>query len=618
MAYGARKAGMSGNNGRRVLFIPSTVRGNGTGHIVRSIRLAEDLLCMGFQAAVLVSGQNSEDSFSIDELRRIRPVPEGLRLLTDAAASDWDYCIFDMRKTPEHLFSRFASESLCIGIDEGGEPRSRFDYLLDFLPNLEAIAPNTGGTAFLQIPDAPAESPDPDARLRKLKGGSGRVLVSFGGEDRAGLSGSFAGRTVGEGLFEASAVTVIRGGAFTEQSFPAGINILEHQPNLADRLKDYELVVTSFGLTCFEALYSGVPVVLLNPSDYHRRLSVKAGIPEIGTLEPDIDKLSALIADGKQLAAAVQRYSGFKKRDAAALIAGLGMPERRCRGCGTIHAVVSFRTENHSFFKCTSCGLVNAMDFGDSASAVDYGPDYFFDDYKKQYGRTYLEDFDNIKVMGMKRCRRIKRYSLGKRLLDIGCGYGPFMAAANDSGFTPAGIDISENAALWVRENLGYKALASAVEDFFPAELDADGFDAVTMWFVIEHLKSIPAVLEKINSILMPGGVFAFSTPNYNGISRRRSTEGFLRTNPLDHYTVWSPDSARRLLRRYGFRIKAVRCPVIHPERFFKPGQYESLSAPVRGIVRAAVYIAGRIFRLGDTFEVYAVKIEDCGKQYEK
>ncbi|HAK46072.1 MAG TPA: acylneuraminate cytidylyltransferase, partial [Spirochaeta sp.] len=162
--------------------------------------------------------------------------------------------------------------------------------------------------------------------------------------------------------------------------------------------------------------------------------------------------------------------------------------------------------------------------------------------------------------------------------------------------------------------NLGFKAAASAVEDFSPLDVGVESFDAVTMWFVIEHLRSLPAVLDKIHSMLEPGGVFAFSTPNYNGISRRRSAEGFLKSNPLDHYTIWSPSSARRLLSRHGFKLKRVKCPVIHPDRFFNAGFYDRLPSALRRIIGFSTDAAGRLLNFGDTFEVYAVKIKDSGR----
>ena len=91
-------------------------------------------------------------------------------------------------------------------------------------------------------------------------------------------------------------------------------------------------------------------------------------------------------------------------------------------------------------------------------SRVQYEADYFGSEYKAQYGRTYLDDFDSIKAQGLRRAAEI-RALLGRgkpsSLLDIGCAYGPFLAAAKDLGFEPYGTDISKSALEHVKEKLG-------------------------------------------------------------------------------------------------------------------------------------------------------------------
>jgi len=96
--------------------------------------------------------------------------------------------------------------------------------------------------------------------------------------------------------------------------------------------------------------------------------------------------------------------------------------------------------------------------------------------------------------------------------------------------------------------------------------------------------------------------VLAFSTPSAAGISGRRSLRRFLEQSPEDHLTVWTPRSARRVLRRHGFRVRRIRVTGHHPERFPVPG------AGAGGATAAVVKHLSRLLGLGDTFEVYATK----------
>ncbi len=587
-----------------VLVIPSIAEGNGTGHLKRCIRLAGDLAALGIRTSLLlVRTSRKERLFSPEALEPLfqDSSAAGFNILTDASGIDFDLCIFDMRKTPADFFHRFSDRAFCIGIDEGGRMREYFDYLIDILPNLEEIPANINSVKFLNLPEKPAPRPKP------VK--FSRILISFGGEDRAGLTKTLTAALIEGGIFKPADLTAVRGPMFKDSNIPDGIRVLDSPADLGAMLADYDLVFTMFGLTCFEALYSRVPVILFNPSEYHRALTLRAGIPEIGTGAPEIAVLEHLLDSEQELYPAVEKYSAFSPVNPAEYISGLSPDGRTCRVCGAVRGRIIFRTEKSSFYRCGSCGIVNMISF--SPDSVDYGTDYFFEDYKKQYGRTYLEDFDNIKAFGLRRCGLINRRVSGGRLLDTGCGYGPFLAAASESGFEPFGIDISENAAAWVSSELGFRTAACAAEDFRPEMLGVEKFDALTMWYVIEHFGKLPGILSGVNRMLRPGGVFAFSSPNYDGVSRRRSLTGFLGSSPTDHYTVWSPKTARKILSEYGFRTFRICCPVIHPERFFSPGRYKRFRGPVKRIADLLVSIAGRIFLLGDTFEIYAVKKTD-------
>jgi SAM-dependent methyltransferase len=235
---------------------------------------------------------------------------------------------------------------------------------------------------------------------------------------------------------------------------------------------------------------------------------------------------------------------------------------------------------------------------------VEYGGDYFFADYKRQYGKTYLEDFPNLVAVGKKRLERMLPLlrAFGKeRLLDIGCAYGPFLAAARDAGFAPLGIDASEDAVRYVEEHLGI----SARRGFFPdpsLALEDESFDAVSLWFVLEHFEDPAGTLEEIHRILKPEGVLALATPSFSGVSRRRSSGRFLEKSPPDHWTIWTPRCCGRILAKFGFELKKTAVTGHHPERF------PLFGAKSPGPVFSILYGASRLFRLGDTFEVYAVK----------
>jgi SAM-dependent methyltransferase len=258
---------------------------------------------------------------------------------------------------------------------------------------------------------------------------------------------------------------------------------------------------------------------------------------------------------------------------------------------------------------------------------MEYKREYFFELYKRQYGRTYIEDFPKLLSMAERRLARISPLIPGAlisgalipgapskperpppKLLDIGCAYGAFLQAASRSGFDVLGLDPAEDAVRYVRDNLGLQARRG----FFPSG-DAAGeplgpaasFSVLSLWYVIEHLPDPARALEEGRRLLHEGGALAFSTPSFSGISGRSSLKTFLEKSPGDHWTIWSPRICRKILRRHGFRVKRIVVTGHHPERFPLPG---GLCRNEKGPVRRFLLLLSRIFGLGDTFEVYAVK----------
>jgi 2-polyprenyl-3-methyl-5-hydroxy-6-metoxy-1,4-benzoquinol methylase len=285
------------------------------------------------------------------------------------------------------------------------------------------------------------------------------------------------------------------------------------------------------------------------------------------------------------------------------------------------------RFPHRSYGRCLSCGIIYL--FRAVKPAIEYDRNYFFDFYKEQYGKTYLEDFPHLKEMGRPRIRRIRRLlkrpgekvpegpegepvasPVDKRfLLDIGCAYGPFMAAAAEAGFYPVGIDPAEDAVNYVREKLKFPVFQASFPDIPPTRrLEPESFDALTLWFVIEHFRNPLKALGEANRLLKPGGVLAFSTPSSRGISCRKSRRKFLAGSPEDHWTIWNPRSARFILEQTGFTLVQVLSTGHHPERFPLAGGFIGKK---RGILYRLLCGLSRVFALGDTFEVYAVKKGD-------
>jgi 2-polyprenyl-3-methyl-5-hydroxy-6-metoxy-1,4-benzoquinol methylase len=471
---------------------------------------------------------------------------------------------------------------------------------VDALPNLlTGMPPNLGSTDYLELPRP--------ARARR-RGKTRKILLTFGGEDAEDLTGRMidAIRTVEH--LDGANITVVEGPLFRRHLWPRGVVVLTSVSRMAAVIRNHDLVFTHFGMSAFEALAIGVPVILLNPTEYHRRLGAAAGIPDIGVRTPDPRTLRYTLEHPEELRAIVEGFQGAAKRGGALarLLLSLHLGgSSACPACGAIENRVVARFPDRTYRRCHGCGTVHLQSF--SARRQRYRREYFFKEYRAQYGRTYLEDFQSIKQASRARLailRRLGVFSKPGALVDVGCAFGPFLAAAREAGLQCFGLDVSAAAVDYVRKNLGLPAVKAGFEIVGRRSLP-ERISCITLWYVLEHFENPAMVIGKAASLLPAGGLFAFSTPNGRGISARKSLRLFLEKSPDDHYAVFSPKGLRVLLAAHGLKLKIVRVTGHHPERF--PGAF-GRAAAARPLPRALLGTVSRVFGLGDTFEAYAIK----------
>lgn len=582
---------------KTILLVPSVKAGHGTGHLRRALSLA-----MKTGAFVYIPPEPSLKE--CDSLLK-EALQKGLKRfqIVDSLMGGWDLVALDLFRSTKEEIQAFSKIGPLCSIDDGGDFCQAADYLLDVIPSMprNSLEPkaNLNNPALIDLPKN---------RRRAYPERIKKALVCVSGETKKDLSSLAAKALKGLGL-EVDEVT-------SEKPVQ----------NLRERLAEYDLLLTHYGFTAFEGLAAACAVLLLSTSGLHKKLSEKYGFVCLDKkdltakkLEPYLNNPS-LLENKKLKALFLSNEKGLEsddiqKKDFPALLEELSFGEKfSCPICGpqkdSCDKIIA-RTKRHSFRRCQKCGGLYLSFSTDSR--VQYEADYFGSEYKAQYGKSYLEDFDSIKAQGLRRIKNIfSAAHFGQkasgRLLDIGCAYGPFLQAAKESGFEPYGSDISKSALDYVKNQLGFSCVLSSFADFdAKKEFGFEAFDVVTMWYVIEHCRDLKNLLRKVNGLLKKGGVFAFSTPSGQGVSGRFNKQSFFEQSPRDHYTIWEPSKTAAILRLFGFKVVKMVSTGIHPERI---KLFKNISK--KPFIFKALSLFCRMFALGDTFEVYCEKVEDA------
>ena len=586
-----------------VVLVPSVTKGHGTGHLYRCLSAASKNPFFVY----IPKDKTLEETDSLIEQYKAAGLKDFQIIDTLPDETYRPIIITDTFELTKSQIEEFKTNTALISVDEGSSYDSYCDYLLDIIPSykLDREA-NLVQPDFMEKPANKREKKSDKIEKSDIKS----VLVCIGGEDPENLT-SPAVFSLAK-CFPESKITAIMSGTKSEYIDSAGsgnIEFVHPIPNLKEHLFEYDLVVTHYGLTAFEAMYAGCAVILLPTSKLHKNLAKKYNFAFLS--DSNITKESF-----DQASRSENLYPKFREEEKnlnlGEFLTSLSYGKHLCCPvCQTLPSqpdkVVS-RNISRTYRRCQTCGMIY-MSFS-TKTEKEYKKEYFFEDYKKQYGKTYQEDFDSIKAQGKRRLSHINTFFLGnvrdRNMFDIGCAYGPFMQAAAEEGMNCFGTDISEDAVKFVQRELHFPATISAFPQIeIAAEFGLSQFDIVTMWYVIEHFKNLDSVLQKVSEITKKGGIFAFSTPSGEGVSMKTDAKKFFTNSPEDHYTIWEPSKAAKILKKYGFEVLKIVSTGHHPERF---PEIKKTNAKPGGMFWKMIDLKSRQMKLGDTFEIYCRK----------
>ena len=582
------------SNIREILFIVSADGHWGFGHLKRMFLLAEKLSSKFKIIFSLKEGSCEAEKLIKEKGYTVFPyeqIEEKVR-----KNGPYDRVIIDIRDTSKEEMNVYKSFGPVFSIDDMGEGGQLAFCNVKMLPSLKSnFKFNLKGIEYLLLN---SELRKKNKDIKKVK----KILVTFGGADPARLTNKILDSISGRD-FE---ITAVVGPFFKEKTktFSDVKNIFSPK-SLVEEIENADLVITSFGMTFMESLYTNTPVLVVNPSDYHNELTRSFKYPFILTKQSDLssENLITMIdkiekdEDGK-LQTFFQLPFGKKVDQLIKIIDGSSPAIPLCQGCCSSNTNLIYRTEKWNMFQCNKCGLYYLETFLPNEN--EYASDYFLTEYKQQYGRTYEEDREKIRALAVPRLKIISKYIKKGKLLDFGSGLGFFAEYAKENGFTPVCYDISEYACSYIKEKLKIDAVCGNQSLL---ERNSELFDVINSFYVIEHVNDFKKLLFLFSKHLRKKGVLALATPNGSGFSVKKRFRVYAKKHPDDHVFIFTPALLKRELKKLGFKKIKVRVTGIHPERIIRPKILLKNKLLIKVVKLYAMF-----FGLGDTFEIYAQK----------
>jgi SAM-dependent methyltransferase len=223
-----------------------------------------------------------------------------------------------------------------------------------------------------------------------------------------------------------------------------------------------------------------------------------------------------------------------------------------CTLCGACDTRRYMETCNHEIISCRKCGFLFAKPLS-SALAPRYDEEYFGHFIARDAQNTLLPVYGEI-------LRKAETMSPGRRLLDVGCGTGGFLAAAKNRGWAPRGVDGSYATIKYVVEK---RCIEASVADLNSFILPKDAYEFVNSFHVIEHLNNPSHFLTQLHSSLVPGGLLCLGLPFckmeriwlHNVLHRMRIANHRYDFMLPDHISYFSPKTLYSAVHQLGFDV---------------------------------------------------------------
>lgn len=154
-------------------------------------------------------------------------------------------------------------------------------------------------------------------------------------------------------------------------------------------------------------------------------------------------------------------------------------------------------------------------------------------------------------------CRVIET---GRRLLDVGCGYGDFLYKMQKRGWSVYGIEPFLDAVKVCRKRIGQERI---LEGELPiVKFTSKNFDVVTLWHVLEHLPNPSTYISKIHNLLDKRGHLIIEVPNLDSFLLLIFGNNYNWLSTTEHVFIYSKNGVKKLLNDNGFSTLLIYSPL--------------------------------------------------------
>lgn len=223
--------------------------------------------------------------------------------------------------------------------------------------------------------------------------------------------------------------------------------------------------------------------------------------------------------------------------------------QKKCYVCNSTKTKEECSFYDITYLRCLNCSHVYTDKRLSEKSLKEFyseNEDYFT---HSNLDRSIIKT--RIKIFEPK-IRFAKRFSKGRKWLDIGAGEGTAVKVAQKLGFESKGFELSDVSRRFALENYGIR---------LEKELTHEKFDVVSLFGVLEHIPNPLRELKNYKRLLNKNSIMVLEVPNYDCVStdiQKTIKHPTRHLYPHFHIMMFTQKSMELILRKAGLKPLAI------------------------------------------------------------
>lgn len=200
--------------------------------------------------------------------------------------------------------------------------------------------------------------------------------------------------------------------------------------------------------------------------------------------------------------------------------------------------------------RCQKCGLLFTEDYAADRSHLYDGSYWLWDAESGEEEKLIREAKKTAFALQLGNLKKHIEPE-GRKILDVGTGFGYLLEVASEMGFDCRGLDISEKAVEISSKKFPAKITKG---NLISANYDSEYFDVVLMVDVLEHIANPHKIISEAQRILKPGGLLFIISPNSSSVTRFLSGKNWFQYK-YEHVMFFNKKSLKYLLEEHSFEL---------------------------------------------------------------